>query len=151
MLSNSLLEGKPTIFSQHCGEDIIHLGAMTYTLPDHLDYQIFRVDAGHVARPDLISLAYYGSDRYGDLICKLNGIANPVEINEGDIIMLPDPAWLAKFFIQDLFNDLVDGGTSVEDRNKPKPKARTEKRKANEAVIGDTRFKVDKEHRVIIY
>lgn len=149
MLSNSILAGKPTIFSQTLNEEIIHLGAMTYTVPAAMQYEIFQVDKAHIARPDLISKAYYGTDQYGDLICKLNGISNPFEINEGDIIVLPSSGMLGQFFIQDIFNDVTD--TDQTDDSKPQPKTRNEKRKANEAVIGDTRFKVDKEHRVIIY
>jgi len=150
MLANSLLMGKPDIYSKHLGEQIIHLGAMTFMLPENIDYEIFKVDKAHIARPDLISKVYYGSDSYGDLICKLNGISNPFEINEGDIIILPTSGMLDRFFILDTFNDL-ESGQDGSKKNRPTPKARTEKRKPNEAVIGDTRFKVDKEHRVIIY
>lgn len=145
-LVNSILEGKPTIYSDTLGEDIIHLGAMTYTLPEGLRYKVFRVDKSHVARPDLISQICYGTDRYGDIICKVNNIPNPFEINEDDIIIIPDVADLVRFNIVDKFND-----DPKNDEGKPRPKSKTEKRKANEAVVGDTRFKIDKDRRVIIY
>jgi hypothetical protein len=35
--------------------------------------------------------------------------------------------------------------------NKPTPKQKKEKRKANEAVIGDSRFKIDKNRGIVIY
>lgn len=150
MLVNSLLTGKPTIYSKYLNEEIIHLGAITFTVPENMDYEIFKVDKAHIARPDLISKAYYGSDSYGDLICKLNGISNPFEINEGDIIILPIAGMLDRFLLVDTFND-IESDQSGESPDKPVPKARNEKRKPNEAVIGDSRFKIDKEHRVIIY
>lgn len=47
----------------------------------------------YVARPDLIALAVYGDDKYGDMICKFNGISNPFDINEGMIIQIPPITW----------------------------------------------------------
>jgi hypothetical protein len=44
----------------------------------------------YVARPDLISLAFFKDDCYADLICKLNGISNPFELNENMILLIPD-------------------------------------------------------------
>ena len=51
------------------------------------------VNEYYVARPDLISLAMYGNDMYGDMICKFNGISNPFDLNEGMILMLPPLEW----------------------------------------------------------
>lgn len=146
MLINSLLKNKPTIFSETVGEDIIHLGAMTFDIPSQVSYNIYTVSKSHVARPDLISRIMYGTDIYGDFLCKVNGISNPFELNEGDIIFVPNIDQIGEFMVTDLFNDSLQ-----EDTSKPKPKAKNEKRKANEAVIGDTRFKIDKENHVIIY
>ena len=47
------------------------------------------VNKYYVARPDLISLAVYGDDKYADILCKINGISNPFELNENDVIILP--------------------------------------------------------------
>ena len=47
----------------------------------------------YVGRPDLVSLAVYGSDEFGDMICKFNGISNPFELNEGMIIQIPPLQW----------------------------------------------------------
>jgi len=149
MAGNSILQNKPEIFSEHLGERIIHLGAMTYKLPGNIDYEVFQVDKAHVARPDLIADIFYGDAQYGDLICKINNIPNPFELNEGMFIIVPTVASLDKFYVQDIFND----STSEENgkTKRPRPKTRTEKRKPNEAVVGDTRFKIDKANRVIIY
>lgn len=148
MLINSVLKNKPTIYSKTCGEDIIHLGAITFQMPEHISYSIYEVSKSHVARPDLISRIMYGTEVYGDFICKVNGISNPFEINEGDVILIPDFNYVKDFFVTDTFNDDIK---SEDKTSEPKPKAKNEKRKANEAIIGDTRFKIDKENHVIIY
>ena len=54
------------------------------------DGQVIIVNKYYVARPDLVSLAIYGTDDYADIICKINGISNPFELNENDILFLPD-------------------------------------------------------------
>lgn len=146
MLLNSLLKNKPTIFSNTVDEDIIHLGAQTFTMPEWSAYTIYVVSKAHIARPDIISRIVYGTEMYGDFICKVNGISNPFEINEGDVLVIPNLNNINDFMMKDPYNDVL-----VDNDGKPKPKAKTEKRKANEAVIGDTRFKIDKENHVIIY
>jgi hypothetical protein len=93
-------------------------------------------------------LAHYGTDDPVDIVCKINGISNPYELNEDTILALPDAA--------DLWKYIYDGDTIQQDSESgkddtPTPKTRIEKRKPNEAVIGDKRFKIDKEHRAVIY
>lgn len=146
MLLNSLLKNKPKIFSQTVGEDIIHLGAQTFMMPEWSAYTIYVVSKAHIARPDIISRIVYGTDMYGDFICKVNGISNPFEINAGDVLVIPNLNNINEFMMEDGYNDSL-----IENDGKPKPKLKTEKRKANEAVIGDKRFKIDKENHVIIY
>ena len=93
----------------------------------------FVVNEHYVARPDLVSLAVYNEDKYGDVICKINGISNPFELSEDTILFCPSPAVLHKIFNQaspsdlslpvinigsnkakDLYNDnaLLNGGSS---------------------------------------
>ena len=52
----------------------------------------------YVARPDLISLAVYGTDKYADIICKINGISNPFELNTGMILLIPSLSNLTFFY-----------------------------------------------------
>lgn len=148
MLINSLLKNKPQIFSETMGEDIIHLGAITFRIPDSVNYSVYKVSKDHIARPDLISQIFYGTDIYGDFICKVNGISNPFEINEGDIIVVPDLTSKDQFMFTDFYDDTITENDRV---TTPVPKKKNEKRKANEAIIGDTRFKIDKDRRLIIY
>lgn len=148
MLINTLLMNKPIIHSKTLGEDILNLGAASMVNPDWVEYSVFRVSKAHVARPDLISQIVYDDDRFGDFICKVNNIPNPFEINEGDILIIPEVDSIPRFLVTDDWNDDISGNERVA---KPAPKKKNEKRKANEAIVGDTRFKVDKDSRVIIY
>ena len=64
-------------------------------------YIIFKQDQGvvvtHVVhfselgRPDLISLKYYNTHQFTDLILKFNGISNPFAMNAGDELEIPVP------------------------------------------------------------
>lgn len=148
MLTNSILVHKPEIKSDYCDETILHLGAQTYLPTTDITFEVYQVSKEHVARPDLISKFAYGTDMYGDVICKLNGISNPFELNEGMYIAIPKLEDVLNMLTQDDFDDTIESDTKS---NKPKPKKRDEKRKANDAIIGDTRFKIDKERNVIIY
>ena len=88
----------------------------------------------------------YGTEIYGDFLCKVNGISNPFEINEDDVLIIPNLNNMGDFMVDDKFDDSLSDSS-----DRPKPKAKNEKRKANEAIVGDTRFKIDKENHVIIY
>ena len=148
MLVNSILEQKPEIMSECCGEKIVHLGAQTYLPQDTIEFRVYTVSKEHIARPDLISKLVYGTDMYGDIICKLNGISNPFELNEGMNIAIPKLEDVEQFIKKDYFDDNVESDVESE---QPKPKSRKEKRQANDAIIGDTRFKIDRSRNVIIY
>lgn len=148
MLVNSILAQKPEIHSDYCDEDIIHLGAMTYMPISQINFRVFTVSKEHVARPDLISKFAYGDEMYADIICKMNGISNPFELNEGMRIAIPDLDDIIQCLNRDTFDDTIENETKSD---KPKPKTRNEKRKANDAIVGDTRFKINKERNIIIY
>ena len=107
------------------------------------------VNKYYVARPDLISLACYGEDMYGDIICKVNGISNPFELNEGDIIICPDISDISYFYYLENPDERDPDAEGAAKR--PKAKGKNEKRKPNEAVIGDKRFKIDQTRKVIVY
>jgi hypothetical protein len=60
---------------------------------------MYEVEPSQIARPDLLSYDLYGDELYADILCKLNGISNPLELNEGMIIIIPSPDDLDKFVI----------------------------------------------------
>jgi len=129
------------------GETIKDLLTLTYIKPDMFSYSMFKVPAEYIARMDLICLDQYGDARYADVICKLNGISNPYELNAGQILILPNPGIINQFYYR---SDDIDIN-SENDTEKPQPKTKKEKRKANEAVIGDKRFRIDKQNGLVIY
>ena len=145
MIKHIILENKPIINSKVLGKDIYDLLSQTFTIPEYFDYTIVEVTHEYVCRPDLISYDVYGSELYSDVICKLNGIS-PFNLNEGMKIVLPTHEYINEFthdpnIIDDVYDSL------------PQPLLTTtkQKRKANEAVIGDSRFKIDHENGIIIY
>lgn len=133
------------------GEDIKDMLTLTYYEPSTYQYSLFEVTFEYVARPDIICHKYYGNTDCVDIICKLNGISNPFELNEGDILILPSTTDLNRFIYTQDTIEAQDNSPSNPITHTPAPKAKNQKRKANEAVIGDTRFRIDKENRAVIY
>ena len=149
MLINSILSHKTSIKSKKFNEEIIELCSPVFSMPEGFRYKVIRVSKLHIARPDLLSYQLYGSDIYGDLICKINGISNPFELNEGMILVIPSASDLDSFYSNITYLDEINA--DGDDYTKPVAKSRNEKRRANEAVIGDSRFKIDSTNRVIVY
>lgn len=100
------------------------------------------VQKEYVARPDLISLAVYGSDKYADLICKINGISNPFELNEGDLILYPYIAIVDEISkVQKVLNEFVtDDSATLGKTEKTNKKYVNEKRSPIEATINDHNY-----------
>lgn len=61
------------------------------TIAEHI------VDSTQVGRIDLVSIEYFGTGDYSDLILKYNNISNPFSINEGDVLNIPDRTALTTF------------------------------------------------------
>ena len=146
MIRNHVLDMKSKYFSKHLNEDVINLLDKTFVIPDSFTYEVFNVTEEYIARPDLISLQFYNMTDYGDLLCKINGISNPFELNKDTMLIIPNINDIANFYYND--KQYVEDSKNSD---KPVAKKSTEKRKANEAVISDTRFKIDSKNRIIIY
>lgn len=58
---------------------------------------VHEVNETQVGRIDLISIEYYGSADYSDLILKYNNISNPFSITQGDVLNIPDRTALKEF------------------------------------------------------
>jgi hypothetical protein len=97
-----------------------------------------------VARPDLLSYSLYSDDGYGDLLCKLNGIQNPFELNTDMVMMCPAPSDLWKFYSEDKFSDSDSNRT-------PKPKKKKDKRRPMDATQDDVRYTIDSGKHIVIY
>ena len=146
MIKHTVLEGKPVIHSEYLDSDIYDLNTQTFVIPRDFSYRVIEVSEGFVARPDLVSQACYQNNIYGDIICKLNGISNPFELAEGMLLIIPELAYLDKFKYRE-----TPAEANISDNSAPKPKMKKDKRKANEAVVGDVRFKIDNNNKIIIY
>lgn len=105
--------------------------------------ELIVVPKEYVARPDLISLAVYGSDEYADIICKVNGISNPFELGEGQRLVCPSVHSLenmlyepceANVFINDPKQD------SILNNVKNNKKNVNSKRSPNEATVFDKNY-----------
>ena len=111
------------------------------------------VSEHYVARPDLISLAIYGTDEYGDLICKYNGISNPFELNEGMIISCPGTEWMT----ESLRTREVGACELITDENEmisgiKKKLLRTDPHSSSEVTAGTApSFVIDRSLGLVIY
>lgn len=146
MLFHTVLNNKKTIKSDWLSDTIYNLNEQTFTIPKSYAYEVIEVNEKYIARPDLLSYDIYGDTLYADVLCKLNGISNPFELNKGMLLIIPAPENILDFVREDLDTEEVNKGV-----NKPITKTKKEKRKANEAVVGDTRFKIDSNRGIVIY
>lgn len=138
---------KTNFKSDYLGDEVVNLLDKTFVIPDYYDYNIFEVTEEYIARPDLVSYDAYGDSMYADVICKLNGVSNPFELNKGMKLIIPSPDYITNFIVRPSQEDYE---ANIE-MNIPVAKQKNEKRKPNEAIVGDSRFKIDRTSGVIIY
>lgn len=148
MLRHPIFENKTKIPSKQAGEELFNMLDKTFQIPSEYAFQIVEVTSDFIARPDLISRLYYNTEIYTDILCKLNGISNPFELNEGMRLVIPEQYELYKFYYNESASEL---DSSTTQSNTPVAKNKTDKRKPNEAVVGDKRYKVDSTKKVIVY
>lgn len=144
MLNNSVLRLKGETHSDVLSDEIIELLSKNFVIPDDFTYQLVRVSDSMVARPDLLSYSLYSDDGYGDLLCKLNGIQNPFELNTDMVMICPAPSDLWKFYSEDKFSDSDSNRT-------PKPKKKKDKRRPMDATQDDVRYTIDSGKHIVIY
>lgn len=134
-------------------EEFVDLLTKTYEVMDYSSDNIIIVNKYYVARPDLISLAVYGDDRYADLICKYNGISNPFELNENDVILIPSMNEIKRHtsFEENKSELISDSNTIINTKKYPGQKQVNEKRSPIESVVGEENFIIDKSLGIIFY
>ena len=156
MLDYLTLVKKPKI--EINGESTIDLLYKTIDLDDKsLNGDFVEVNQYYIARPDLISLAVYGDDKYADVICKVNGISNPFELNEGTLLFIPTMSTI---------NNLIDLDASTKTTKKltldtdinisasskvGNQKEKNEERSPAQQLVGDTNYIIDKSLGVVFY
>lgn len=153
MLNYKLINNKSVITKDN--DTFIDLLSKTYNEKSSYVPTPLIVNKYYVARPDLISLALYGDDRYADIICKLNGISNPFELNENDTIIVPN----IEYMNECLYKSKEDSGIIEDPKNETiqridkynKQKRKNENRSPNEQIIGESNFIIDKSLGVVFY
>ena len=132
------------------GENHYDLLYQTFRIPKDFKYNVYVVTDEYVARPDLLSLHVYGTVNYADVLCKLNGISNPFELNDGMYIVAPDANDIPLFYtIDHSKEDAIQSGVTIDAKKLKKKKNET--RKANEQVVGDRNFRIDRNSKIVIY
>ena len=154
MLNYRIIENKSTIKTED-GDQYIDLLSENLNENAVLSGAPLIVNKHYVARPDLISLALYGDDRYGDIICKLNGISNPFELNEDMLIYVPsieNAREIAKgSSIESEIISKEENEEIAERTQFPLQKMVSDKRKPNEQIIGDRTYVIDKSLGLVFY
>jgi hypothetical protein len=117
--------------------------------------EVIVVNEHYVARPDLISLAMYGEDRFADIICKYNGISNPFELNENDVLLIPQVFEFEKILEAGKVSELIDKNKKRQklsnDGKLEYQKYKDEKRSPAESVVGEKNFVIDKSLGLVFY
>ena len=153
MLNYKLINLKPTIsINDIYYQDLL---AKTINKDAYFNPSILIVNEYYVASPDLISLAVYGDDKYADIICKINGISNPFEMNEDDILLIPNIEYLNDCILKERTQSDIIKNPKKEyiqpfDPNN-KQKQKNELRAPNEQIIGDANYIIDKSLGIVFY
>ena len=115
--------------------------------------EIVVVNEYYVARPDLISLAMYGTDQYADCICKFNGISNPFELNEDMVLYIPSLSDINNIFSKtgEGACELIEIDSSIKKKVSKYTKKKTDARSPSMAVVGDTNYIIDKSTGLVFY
>ena len=179
MLDYNILSHKPEITVVKDGKYVTYKD-LSVNINNQLNYNkgsFVVVEQEYIARPDLISLAIYGDDKYADLLCKINGISNPFELNKNMIIYAPDIYLVSKSFKgSNLTSDVLDEFKSlnktktnsksnytinqttsqnseetISKQKKKLQKYKNERRSPGDQTVLDKNYIIDKTLGVVIY
>lgn len=156
MLQYELLNKKPSIdINGETGIDLLYK-----TINYDIDLNITKgeflyVNEYYIARPDLISLAVYGDDKYGDILCKINGISNPFELNENTVLFIPSFEYITDIIntsqIKEKTKKIEDQDTFALSNKVGAQKEKNEKRSPSQQIVGDSNYIIDKSLGVVFY
>ena len=155
MLDYKILKNKGKLYKKNSNgttEEFLDLLTKSCNSMDSTAGDIIIVNKHYIARPDLISLAVYGSDEYADLICKYNGISNPFELNENDVIVLPQYHEFQNLIdtVNNTTSELVNDDIS-DNTNYSSNKKKSDRRSPAQTTTGDKNFIIDKSLGVVFY
>lgn len=153
MLDYNIINNKNIVM--HNNNKYIDLLSTTFNKDIKLSGSFVYINEYYVARPDLVSLVKYGTDKYADIICKVNGISNPFELNKGVYLYIPNIEILDNLleinnhesdFIDNTVNDKLYNNTTINYQ-----KNKNETRSPNNQIVGKTNYVIDKSLGVIFY
>lgn len=137
------------------GKTYIDLTSKSFNGQIETNGTFVRINEFYIARPDLISLAYYGDDQYGDLICKINGLSNPFELNKDMVLFIPELEYVlstAKNFengpSETIDDEKDEIGNIMQSEFIKKP---NERRSSNNLLPGEKNYVIDKSLGFIFY
>lgn len=156
MLNYTSLASKPEMSRTIDGKKVSYKDLLCHTLNDEESVfegiEFIRVIDDYIARPDLISLAVYGTDQYADILCKINGISNPFELNEGMILLIPNLSTITFFYKNRSASATFESdSTPISSTKKNFQKTKAERRRPAEQTVGSKNFVVDLSNKMIIY
>jgi len=151
MLNYRIINYKPKVTRN--GITFIDLMGKNFTPVEGVDGDFIIVNKYYVARPDLISLAVYQTDSYADIICKVNGISNPFEMNEDDILFLPHVDYMANCvkYTPESSDFIESEDEEIKKISKSNKKRFDEIRGSNELIEGEDNFIIDKSMGLVFY
>jgi hypothetical protein len=116
---------------------------------------ICKVSEAYVGRPDLISFVYYGTDQYGDVICKVNEISNPFELNEGMVLFVQSLYEAQEYAIkisESSASTLISKSDSIAEATKDAyKKLKNASRSPNELTVGSSNYVIDRSKQLVFY
>jgi hypothetical protein len=157
MLDYDSLASKPNMKRNIDGIEISYKDLLAKTLNDkgtdpYAQYALIRVTEDYIARPDLISFVIYGTDKYADAICKINGISNPFELNEDMFLLIPNLTEI-RFLYQskNASAQITSENDPISSSKKTFQKSKADRRRPSEQTIGNKNFVIDLSNKMIIY
>ena len=154
MFFSRIISRKNDYYSKYLEESVVNLLDRTFNIPQtSFASHLYKVEEEYESRPDLISLDAYGDEMYADIICKINGISNPYELAKDRYIILPAFETIENFYIlpAEAWKESEFAPTKAQSESTVRLKAKTDTRKPNEAVVGDSRFNFDPISKIVIY
>ena len=151
MLEYKIINSKPTIVNNNV--EYMDLLASNFNTKISLSGTPLIVNKYYVARPDLISQAMYGTDKYADIICKVNGISNPFELNEDDILLIPSVEYCESCINKSItISELItETNSNIVNTHKNYQKTTAETRSPNEQTSGEQNYIIDQSSGLIFY
>ncbi len=147
MLNYSILSSKDT---KKIGDDTyIDLLYKSFIIPSDFTYKVIKITKDYMYRPDLISIAVYGNSSYADVLCKINGVCDIREMGLDKRLVIPDFKYISYFYNIESNSGIIN--TDGDGSENTTQKTQTEVRKANEQVVGDSNFRINKDSKIIIY